>query len=749
LTDIGVVKGLIELQDEYTSTLGLADAALSNFSKHNQESLKAVSEAGALVAASFVAVAVATVEMGRRGSEVKDVENTLEHFTGSAAAAEEVMDKLRAGTKGTVDNFLLAKDAAHLLSAGVKLTADDFGLLGQAAFVMQNRGLGPTKDQLDLIERAMTTGRTRALAMSLGVIDVKDAEQDFADKLGTTADKLSMTGKAEAHRVAVLDILNRAVKDAGNQQLDFGEKLEKAEAGFENWIDEVNKAVAVSPVLAAGMDAAGKALSEAFGGDQKKSIEAVVHFIEQAVIVITDFGIAGIEGARVFNAAWSAVKTVILGVEGAVVSLASNITSTVLAVAEVAGKLHLIPDEEIQKLRDVNVALDETAQGLVEETKEAAKGVVGHSEFDKTLDQLGGTLFQVRDAMVEASEKARENNDVTDVAANNARILANTQKQLAQSYVDRSESEKEAAKVTKKSVEDTSKLWNDFYEMQRQHGTSSMDAQKAAIDKWFMNETDKLDKSDKNWQKHYNAIAAVANEKLRDITVDWTTLHEKSLTTLREQAEVARNTYNEMQRHAADFTREAMEEQLRKVKEAEEAAKGMGTAYKDAFDKAATAAQQLTDKLKAAKEAADAAKKANLDMGGSFEITRENFAASARGLGANPDVVEQLLQKGYSFQQALLWSKHPEWPPPANPGPRVAGFAQGGLVDVRVGEEGPETIRVPLGTTVFPNGVVPPNAGGDTFNIVVHVNGTGKEAARQFQEEMMRQLKMRRKFGAA
>src|SRR5262249_34214103 len=63
-------------------------------------------------------------------------------------------------------------------------------------------------------------------------------------------------------------------------------------------------------------------------------------------------------------------------------------------------KLHLVDPAEVQRANEAADALTAMRNSLAAETAEAAKGVVGHSEFDKTLDKVGGTLFQARDKMV-------------------------------------------------------------------------------------------------------------------------------------------------------------------------------------------------------------------------------------------------------------------------------------------------------------------------------------------------------------
>ncbi|KKM27839.1 hypothetical protein LCGC14_1570660, partial [marine sediment metagenome] len=100
------------------------------------------------------------------------------------------------------------------------------------------------------------------------------------------------------------------------------------------------------------------------------------------------------------------------------------------------------------------------------------------------------------------------------------------------------------------------------------------------------------------------------------------------------------------------------------------------------------------------------------------------------------------------FQHILEFVKRFGFPPrgtPPGPGPRIPGFQKGGTV--MVGEGGPEIVRLPLGSTVFPSGVSPPPAG-DNISLVFNVNGTGRDAAQQIKRIIMRELKVIRQFGA-
>jgi len=721
--ELAPISGAIELKDDYTSVLSVVSKELFAFTEGTQKHFAAVAAAGTLVAATFTGIAVAAKELGERGSDILDVEATLEQFTGGARDAAAVMEQLREGTLGTITNFQLTKDAAKLLSAGVKLTADDFGTLSQAAFVLQNRGLGSTKEMLDLVSDALVTGRTRSLAMAVGVIDAGNAEAEYAKKLGTTVDMLSDTAKVEAKRIAIMDMLREAVAKAGEQERDFGEQLEAARTFVGNYIDELSKAVAQSPVLAAGMKAVGDAIAEAFGGDSQESIQTIVGIIENAAIVATDFALAMVETARVVHTAWAVLQTVVLGVMTGISELVSFIPG-------------------------MNDRMKEFTASLAEQTAEAYKGVVGASEFDKTLDALGGTIFRVRDAMVEAKNKTREHSDTLDIAAENSKKLAHLQAQLSEATKQRAIDAGKLADMEKKSLETIEALTSEhFAHIVSMTGTST-DARIAAIEARFQKEVAALDELNPKYKEHYAALRQRADDALEAVGSGWVSVRDKSLEALRQQADAARRTYNDMIYSGLHFTRDVLDEQLRKTEELEDAARGMGQSYADAMNAAAAATKAAADEqarlaaeLKKAQEARSA--------GGSFQINRANLESSVNTWGVPISEAVKMAERGFSFQEIIAaWQsgKVREWVPQ---GPRIPGFAEGGTVDIKVGERGPEVARVPLGTQVFPNGMRPGNTSTVVNNNTFNVNGDAITVARKIQEIIMRDLKSGRQFSAA
>ena len=150
-----------------------------------------------------------------------------------------------------------------------------------------------------------------------------------------------------------------------------------------------------------------------------------------------------------------------------------------------------------------------------------------------------------------------------------------------------------------------------------------------------------------------------------------------------------------------------------------------------------------TLELKAAIEAAAAANRA---LGGSFTYDLSNDQGIAQYRKMNPAAniswsntqIEDYIKKGGSLQGLINTGV-------INPYAGMGHAAMG--ADVMVGEHGPEVVRLPGGSRVFPTGTGPGE--GVTFHNTWIVNGTGAQVAQQVSERLMNQLKSQRQYGAA
>jgi hypothetical protein len=713
VTDIAPIKGVIELKNDFTSQLNASSIAVKLFGEEGAKSFGAVATAAGLVAGAFAAVGAATIALGLRGSSITDLQSTMDEFTGSAERSALIMEQLRAGTRNTVTDFTLLQNASKVLSANVQLTGSDFRTLSEASFVLADRGLGSVEENLNLVSDALITGRTRALAMKLGVIDNINAEADYAASLGITATQLSDSGKAEARRIEVLRLLGEAAKSSALIEKDFGDRIAEAQVAVKNWVDSVAIAVSESPVLAAGIDAVFTAVQNAFGPNSQGLIDGTVRFIERAAIVAVDFGLAGVETARVMGVAWNVIRTVVLAVETAIVATVDAVIEVATVTAQVGNRLGVVSDSVVLSLENQRTVLRAMTVDLAEQTAEAARAVTGHTEFDETLDRIGGTLFQVRDAMTAASMATREQKEATDAVKVATDEVVNANKNLAESMINR----QRLADLEKRSLIEVAKLWEEHALLVIKNSGTSQDFARAQIEATFQKAVASLDALNPKYKEHYDALRAVANESLNSISSNWDAVKDRTRTALRQQLEAAQETYRQMV-FSGEFFREDLEKQKQVIDEARLRMRGYGEEAIAAMTAAKEVTNSQTDALREQKKATEELTQA---MTFSFEITSQNLGQYLEDLGRfgykfDTSRIFKLAQEGYSFAEIMqIIGSAGSGPAPPPRGPRIPGFQDGGTV--MVGERGPEAVRLPFGSQVFPTGVRPPAAGGPSVHI--------------------------------
>lgn len=281
LLDIGTLMGRVEISDNIAVATQRISSGLEAISTRFDGVANKILAGSAGAAAAFGAITTSILTLGRRGSEIADVAGSLERLAGGSENARDALEQLELGTRNTVSRFELMKSATQLLGAGVQLNVEQFRLLGDAAYVMQNRGLGPASAQLNVINQALMTGRTRTLAMRLGVVDAGDATKQYAEKLGIAESALTRTQRVEATREAVLRLLSKAVQEAGEQQASFGDLLAQGRTAIVNWFDALAQGIATSPRVLAAMQAVGSAIRDAFGDAQRRAIDLIVAGVER------------------------------------------------------------------------------------------------------------------------------------------------------------------------------------------------------------------------------------------------------------------------------------------------------------------------------------------------------------------------------------------------------------------------------------------------------------------------------------
>jgi hypothetical protein len=326
------------------------------------------------------AMAAFIPEVAMKGAAFGDIEEAFKRLTAQAGLlSDALLTTLRTATHGTIDDFDLMKRVNENLAAGVNLTTGQFGTLAQGAFALAKATGTDVKAAFDVMNDAMLTGRTRSLAMLTGKIDLTDAEEKYALSLDTTRDHLTAEGKMEAARQAILLAVGGSLERLGEQTDSLDEKVKQGQVSWANFELELGKQIAQSPVVAAGFDTLKTSLAAAFGGDQKHLIEEIGHAVDQAAIVVVDFGLAAVQGVNVAVTAFELLK-------GAVVT----------TTAELLGLKMIESGSIVDGMKVMAAGVEEGARIIKDAT-------LGQSEFQQTLTKVGGALFQTRDAMIAAA----------------------------------------------------------------------------------------------------------------------------------------------------------------------------------------------------------------------------------------------------------------------------------------------------------------------------------------------------------
>jgi len=285
--DVGTLTGRVEIEDQLSGVLATLAQRTKNFADSFDGSMGLLVKGPLAVVVALTAVGTAIGALGMRGSDINDVSKSLDQLSGSSIKAKEIIETLRSSTLGVIADFDLMKTSTRLLAGGVKLSTDDFKLLGSAASVLADQGLGTTKEMLDKVTSALMTGRTQMLA-SIGVkLDVKKAEETYAAALKTTREDLTVLEQTEARRAGVLEMLAQKVKSAGVAQKDFADILNGVVVTVKNWFNQLAAGVASSPSVMRALDAIGKAFTDVFGGSTQSALDIVIRGVNKFADAVT------------------------------------------------------------------------------------------------------------------------------------------------------------------------------------------------------------------------------------------------------------------------------------------------------------------------------------------------------------------------------------------------------------------------------------------------------------------------------
>ena len=103
--NVGTLTGGIELDDTFSSSLGIAQQKVIEFGKQFLETLGDVGIAAGVALTAVSALTAGVIELGSHGSDINDVTSGIDRMAGSLENADAIISAMSAGVAGTVDNL--------------------------------------------------------------------------------------------------------------------------------------------------------------------------------------------------------------------------------------------------------------------------------------------------------------------------------------------------------------------------------------------------------------------------------------------------------------------------------------------------------------------------------------------------------------------------------------------------------------------------------------------------------------------
>lgn len=235
---------LIRLTGDSSSLKQANKDAERSFTELNQ-AVELTKTAVQAVSATFGA-AMGVISRGQGVSEISAAFSNLQQQFGTLASNE--LPALQKATGGLISNLDLMRAANESMLAGID-PSTFLELAGAADSLGDAVGLG-AKEALDALTKSIALGDERALKLLRITVDNDKAFQAYAKTLGTTADKLSESGKQEALRLATIEKLRETLPKLGSGAETAGDGMDRVSTAISNYIDKVAQAINESPELA-------------------------------------------------------------------------------------------------------------------------------------------------------------------------------------------------------------------------------------------------------------------------------------------------------------------------------------------------------------------------------------------------------------------------------------------------------------------------------------------------------------------
>jgi hypothetical protein len=699
------------------------------------------------------------------------VEEAFRHLADQAGlAADVLLNQLRAGTHGTIDDFALMQRANENMAAGLNLTEAQFKILADGAYALAKATGTDTKDALDKMSDAMVTGRTKGIALLTGQLDLKAAEAEYADHLRGTGQELTAEGKLEVDREAILARVGTRLDALGVQHESLDDKVKQAQISWQNFEHQLGASIAQSPVLEAGFRGLAEALGLAFGDQNQTLITSITQLVDTAAIGVVDLATVTVQAGVVIveNFAKAKASLLELGEVLTVVRDPGRLTEFVAntkaigeewvkttATARSAGDdyLRILDDTRVQMLKardDAGAAADKNKE-LAATQREVGTAAAGAGRaIEDTGAQLVPATQYTKQYVTAWEELNSQGRDFAGTAAGVDAALREqieyyltagaSLKTLADAYPQVSAEQIKAIDALQKRSEaaaaDITKIWNEYTDVVGTGSETAYEKATKAIDKWYADEIAKHQAAKTDTAAFYDALAALDDAKYAKLTANRLADDTDSKASLDKKAHADEEAYQFALANQDQFSQAHLEKLRVDAEQSRLAAEGWGLGWEDASQKAkkgvddvAASMRQVTDDTN---RAADARNSFSFAGGAAVADKFKGMSQEAMRLAGYIDLYGKVTPVG---EAAGLGDSGGPIRPRASGGPVEAG------TPYLVGEQGPELFVPASNGSIAANGsagVVVHN----TFNIVDTESNIARRVSDQITRSVMRSARL-------
>jgi len=274
-------------------------------------------------------------------------------------------------------------------------------------------------------------------------------------------------------------------------------------------------------------------------------------------------------------------------------------------IADMAAPMPTLKDA----LGNLNEMLGDTTNVTMDQVTESLKLRDAFAELASAGDGWKGTVDTIDGAVVESIVSYRDagvsmtalGTIYSDLTATQ---LASIEKLIAARHKEVEEQQKDAdaqAKLEAKTVEMTTKLWDEYYLVEASHVGTATDLKKAALDKQYNDAAATANKLGVVDADYWAALEARWKQGTDALGVDWKALQDAATNSskagLQQQADVAQRTYQEALKHVGEWSDASIDKFRKTAEEAQKAADNFGTAWADNADKAKKKVDEMSSSV--------------------------------------------------------------------------------------------------------------------------------------------------------